>query len=122
MTSVSLNEAFAAIDDDRPTLILAYTIKGYGLPIEGHPQNHSALLTAGQMRELAAHLGTDADQPWHRFPPDSAAGRLCAETARRLKRPAIAQQAPPECARKTSAARRPRWPPPRRRWAGPCST
>ena len=92
----SLNEAFAAIDDDRPTLILAYTIKGYGLPIEGHPQNHSALLTAGQMRELAAHLGTDADQPWHRFPPDSAAGRLCAETTQRLKRPAIPEQAPPD--------------------------
>jgi pyruvate dehydrogenase E1 component len=91
----SLNEAFAAIDDDRPTLILAYTIKGYGLPIEGHPQNHSALLTAGQMRELAAHLGTDADQPWHRFPPDSAAGQLCTETTQRLKRPAIQQQAPP---------------------------
>jgi pyruvate dehydrogenase E1 component len=92
----SLNEAYNAIDDDRPTLILAYTIKGYGLPIEGHPQNHSALLTAGQMRELAAHLGTDADQPWHRFPPDSAAGRLCAETTQRLKRPAIQQQAPPD--------------------------
>ncbi|MFZ0191095.1 MAG: pyruvate dehydrogenase [Streptosporangiaceae bacterium] len=92
----SLNEAFAAIDDDRPTLILAYTIKGYGLPVEGHPQNHSALLTAGQMRELAAHLGTDADQPWHRFPQDSAAGRLCAGTTGRLKRPAIKQQAPPD--------------------------
>ena len=91
----SLNEAFAAIDDDRPTLILAYTIKGYGLPIEGHPQNHSALLTAGQMRELAAHLGTDTDQPWHRFPPGSAA-RLCAETTQRLKRPAIPEQAPPD--------------------------
>lgn len=95
----SLNEAFAAIDDDRPTLILAYTIKGYGLPIEGHPQNHSALLTAGQMRELAAHLGTDADQPWHRFPQDSAAGRVCAQTTQRLKRPAIQQQDPPEIPR-----------------------
>ncbi|HEV2258522.1 MAG TPA: pyruvate dehydrogenase, partial [Streptosporangiaceae bacterium] len=95
----SLNEAFAAIDDDRPTLILAYTIKGYGLPIEGHPQNHSALLTAGQMRELAAHLGTDADQPWHRFPLDSAAGRVCAQTTQRLKRPAIQQQDPPEIPR-----------------------
>jgi len=92
----SLNEAYNAIDDDRPTLILAYTIKGYGLPIEGHPQNHSALLTVGQMRELAAHLGTDTDQPWHRFPLDSAAGRLCAQTTDRLKRPAIQQQAPPD--------------------------
>jgi pyruvate dehydrogenase E1 component len=92
----SLDEAYQAIDDGRPTLILAYTIKGYGLPVEGHPQNHSALLTAGQMRELAAHLGADADQPWHRFSQDSAAGRLCAETTQRLKRPAIQQQAPPD--------------------------
>jgi pyruvate dehydrogenase E1 component len=91
----SLNEAFAAIDDDRPTLILAYTIKGYGLPIEGHPQNHSALLTAEQMRELAVHLGTDADQPWHRFAPGSRAARLCAETARRLRRPPVPTHAPP---------------------------
>jgi pyruvate dehydrogenase E1 component len=48
------------------------------------------------MRELASHLGTDADQPWHRFPQDSAAGRLCAQTTQRLKRPAIQQQAPPD--------------------------
>ena len=92
----SLNEAFAAIDDDRPTLILAYTIKGYGLPVEGHPQNHSALLTAGQMRELAAHLGTDADQPWHRFPPGQRGRPAVRRDHRRLKRPAIQQQAPPD--------------------------
>jgi pyruvate dehydrogenase E1 component len=91
----SLDEAFAAIDDDRPTLILAYTIKGYGLPIEGHPQNHSALLTAEQIKELAAHLGADADQPWRRPAEDSPAARLAAETARRLKRPPITQHAPP---------------------------
>jgi pyruvate dehydrogenase E1 component len=92
----SLDEAYKAIDDDRPTLILAYTIKGYGLPIEGHPQNHSALLTAGQMREVAAHLGADAEQPWRRFAPGTAAARLCAETARKLTRPAIPSQTPPE--------------------------
>jgi len=92
----SLDEAYRAIDDDRPTLILAYTIKGYGLPIEGHPQNHSALLTAEQMRQLASQLGTDADHPWSRFAPDTAAGRLCAETSRRLRRPAVPAQAPPD--------------------------
>ncbi len=91
----SLNEAYAVIDDDRPTLILAYTIKGYGLPIEGHPQNHSALLTSEQMRALAAQLGADADQPWRRPADDSAAARLCAETAQRLKRPSVARHAPP---------------------------
>jgi pyruvate dehydrogenase E1 component len=92
----SLDDAYRAIEDDRPTLILAYTIKGYGLPIEGHPQNHSALLTVEQIKELAAHLGADADQPWRRPAPGSAAARLCAQTAERLKRPAIAQRKPPD--------------------------
>ncbi|SHN19209.1 hypothetical protein SAMN05443668_103555 [Cryptosporangium aurantiacum] len=45
----ALREAYARIDDDRPTVILAYTLKGYGLATEGHPQNHSALLTEGQL-------------------------------------------------------------------------
>ena len=92
----SLDQAYRAIEDGRPTLILAYTIKGWGLPIEGHPQNHSALLTAGQITELAAHLGFDAGQPWRRPAGDSAAARLCAQTARRLERPPSAQHAPPE--------------------------
>jgi pyruvate dehydrogenase E1 component len=92
----SLDDAYRAIEDDRPTLILAYTIKGYGLPVEGHPQNHSALLTVEQIKELAAHLGADADQPWRRPAPGGAAARLCAQTAERLKRPAIAPRKPPD--------------------------
>jgi pyruvate dehydrogenase E1 component len=91
----ALDGAYNAIEDDRPTLILAYTIKGYGLPVEGHPQNHSALLTAEQMRELSAHLGTDPDRPWRRFPPSSQAAQLCAQTAERLKRPTVTQHDPP---------------------------
>jgi pyruvate dehydrogenase E1 component len=91
----SLDEAYRAIDDSRPTIILAYTIKGYGLPVEGHPQNHSALLTEAQLGELAAQLGTDPGQPWRRPAADSAAGELCAQTARRLRRPAPPRQAPP---------------------------
>ncbi|HEX6523538.1 MAG TPA: pyruvate dehydrogenase [Streptosporangiaceae bacterium] len=83
----ALDQAYASIDDTRPTVIFAYTIKGYGLPTEGHPRNHSALLTTGQIRELAIRLGTDPDRPWDRFTADSDAGRLCAATARRLRRP-----------------------------------
>ena len=91
----SLDAAYEAIDDSRPTIILAYTIKGYGLAVEGHPQNHSALLTEAQLGELAAQLGTDPGQPWNRSAPDSAAGALSAEVARRLKRPPAPGQAPP---------------------------
>jgi pyruvate dehydrogenase E1 component len=91
----SLDDAYHAIDDSRPTIILAYTIKGYGLAVEGHPQNHSALLTEAQLAELAAQLGTDVSQPWHRPAPGSAAGVLCEQAARRLRRPPSPRQAPP---------------------------
>jgi pyruvate dehydrogenase E1 component len=83
---VSLSEAFAAIDDSRPTVIFAYTVKGYGLPTEGHPQNHSALLTEAQFRALGARLGTDPDRPWERFADDSAEAAACAAAAERLHR------------------------------------
>jgi pyruvate dehydrogenase E1 component len=92
----ALDAAFLAIADDRPTVIMAYTIKGYGLPVEGHPQNHSALLTEEQIAELAASLGTDPGQPWSRVAENSAAALVCEQTARRLRRPAIPGHAPPE--------------------------
>jgi len=92
----ALDAAYGAVADDRPTIILAYTIKGRGLALEGHPQNHSALLTPEQIAELAAQLGTDADQPWRRPAPDSAAGALCEQTAGRLRRPPVPSHAPPE--------------------------
>ncbi len=83
---VALDRAFAAIDDSRPTVIFAYTVKGHGLPSAGHPQNHSALMTAAQMNELASQVGMDLDQPWQRFDQDSAEGQLCQLTSRRLAR------------------------------------
>ena len=92
----SLDEAYGAIDDSRPTIILAYTIKGYGLAVEGHPQNHSALLTEAQLGELAAQLGTDPGRPWQRSAGSgSVAGELCEQTARRLRRPLLPPHAPP---------------------------
>jgi pyruvate dehydrogenase E1 component len=88
------DDAFGAIDDSRPTVIFAYTIKGYGLATKGHPQNHSALLTENQMRELAARLGTDLDDPWRPLPPDSGAAQLCARAAHQLSRPAPITESP----------------------------
>ncbi|HEX2299111.1 MAG TPA: pyruvate dehydrogenase [Pseudonocardiaceae bacterium] len=90
-----LDRAYESVDDNRPTVIFAYTVKGYGLPTQGHPQNHSSLLTAEQMAELADRLGTDPEDPWASFPADSDAGRLCAEAARRLRRPEYPAGQPP---------------------------
>ncbi len=91
----ALREAYAQIDDTRPTVIIAYTIKGYGLPTQGHPQNHSSLLTAEQYAQLAAGLGMDVERPWARFADDTAAGRLCRAAADRLRRETPATVAPP---------------------------
>jgi pyruvate dehydrogenase E1 component len=82
----ALDRAFGEIDDTRPTVIFAYTIKGYGLPTQGHPQNHSALLTVDQIAELAGTLGADAEDPWRPLAPGSRAAEICAEAGRRLHR------------------------------------
>ncbi|KLO31353.1 pyruvate dehydrogenase [Mycolicibacter heraklionensis] len=91
----ALRAAYAQIDDTRPTVIIAYTIKGYGLPTEGHPQNHSSLLTVEQFGELAASLGMNPERPWQRFGPDTPAGRLCAAAAARMHRDDLAPIPPP---------------------------
>ncbi len=81
---------------DRPTVIFAYTIKAWRLQTQGHPGNHSALLTVDQWRELAGELGADPDDPWQGFDPDSAPGRLCATAAQRLHRTEVVPRPPPE--------------------------
>ncbi|MGY1683630.1 transketolase-like TK C-terminal-containing protein [Geodermatophilus sp. SYSU D01176] len=90
----ALAAAFAQIDDSRPTVVLAYTVKGYGLATEGHPQNHSALLNEAQLAELAARVGADPGDPWAPFPAGSAAAELCTRTAQRLRRPDVPSPAP----------------------------
>jgi pyruvate dehydrogenase E1 component len=71
----------------RPTVLFAYTIKGYRLPIAGRPLNHSALLTAEQVGDLRAQLGLTVEAEWDRFAPETPEGRLCTETRERLDRP-----------------------------------
>lgn len=85
----ALIEAYRQIDDTRPTVIIAYTIKGYGLPTEGHPQNHSSLLSVEEFQRFAERLGRDADQPWGRFEELPNLAQFCAATAERLRREPI---------------------------------
>ena len=49
----AVREAFhAATDDETPVCFIAYTIKGHGLPFEGHKDNHSRLTTPAQIEAL----------------------------------------------------------------------
>ncbi|MCH1865333.1 pyruvate dehydrogenase [Nocardioides sp. CFH 31398] len=81
-----LVDTFGSIDTTRPTVVFAYTVKGRGLPTEGHPNNHSALLTEAQMRALADACGTSLEDPWAGFADDSAPGALCARRRTALAR------------------------------------
>jgi len=91
----TLGEVLGSIDDTRPTVVFAYTIKGYGLATEGHPQNHSSMLNAAQLSELATRVGVAIDAPWGRFEPGTAASDLCDRVAERLRRgPIEARPAP----------------------------
>lgn len=63
----SLMEAFDSADDDRPTLFIAYTVKGYGLPLAGHKDNHSGMMNPAQIEQLRESLGIEAGQEWEPF-------------------------------------------------------
>ncbi len=84
----ALVDAYRQADAERgrPSVVFAYTIKGWMLPTEGHPANHSALLNDEQYARLAETLGASPDDPWAGF-GDGAEADLCAATARRLERP-----------------------------------
>jgi pyruvate dehydrogenase E1 component len=62
-----LLDAFAAVDHDRPTCFIAYTIKGYGLPLQGHKDNHAGLMTLAQMDTFRKAMNVRAGHEWDRF-------------------------------------------------------
>jgi pyruvate dehydrogenase E1 component len=54
-----------------PLMILAYTTKGWGLPIAGHLENHAALLTDEQLAALQTAHDVAAGAEWDNFPAGS---------------------------------------------------
>jgi pyruvate dehydrogenase E1 component len=74
----TLLEAWAkAAQDDRPKLFIAYTVKGYRLPFQGHKDNHSGLMTPAQIEALRDELGVKAGEEW-----DALSGLAADERAR----------------------------------------
>ena len=63
----SLVDAFAKAGHERPVCFIAYTIKGMGLPLQGHKDNHAGLMTAGQMEAWREAQGVRAGHEWDRF-------------------------------------------------------
>ena len=63
----ALCEGFSAIDHDRPTCFICYTIKGFGLPLAGHKDNHAGLMTPPQVESLRASMNVRPGYEWDRF-------------------------------------------------------
>jgi pyruvate dehydrogenase E1 component len=63
----SMCEAFEAIDHDRPVCFIAYTIKGVGLPFQGHKDNHAGLMTPTQMEKWRAAQNIRPGHEWGKF-------------------------------------------------------
>jgi pyruvate dehydrogenase E1 component len=63
----AITEAFDAIDHDRPVCFIAYTIKGFGLPLAGHKDNHAGLMTPSQMETFRAAMNIRPGEEWSRF-------------------------------------------------------
>ena len=62
-----LLETFRSIDSDQPHCFICYTVKGYGLPFQGHKDNHSGLMNPTQMEELRKLMGVPEGKEWDKF-------------------------------------------------------
>ncbi|MFI6262389.1 transketolase-like TK C-terminal-containing protein [Micromonospora sp. NPDC051006] len=84
----ALLDAYTQCDavTDRPSVVFAYTVKGWGLPIAGNPRNHSALLTSEQVEALRAAHGLTPETEWDRLDPASEAGIRAGERREALAR------------------------------------
>ncbi len=60
-------EAFDDAPTNQPVCFIAYTIKGYGLPFQGHKDNHSGLMTKAQLNDLRAREGINQGEEWDKF-------------------------------------------------------
>jgi pyruvate dehydrogenase E1 component len=63
----SILEAFQSIDHDRPVCFLCYTVKGFGLPLAGHKDNHAGLMNEAQMAQLRALMHIGEGREWDKF-------------------------------------------------------
>src|ERR1700744_2428681 len=63
----SMLEAFEKIDHDRPVCFIAYTVKGVGLPFQGHKDNHAGLMTVAQMEKWRAAQNIRPGHEWDKF-------------------------------------------------------
>jgi len=63
----SLLEQFEAAGSDRPTVFIAYTVKGWGTPLAGHKDNHAGQMTSAQIDSLRQSMQVREGHEWDKF-------------------------------------------------------
>mgnify|MGYP006173064471 CR=1 FL=1 len=63
----TLTQAFDAATGDQPTLFIAYTVKGWRLPFQGHKDNHSGLMTKDQMEGFRTSNHIRDGHEWDKY-------------------------------------------------------
>jgi len=63
----ALLEAFHGADPEKPTCFICYTVKGFGLPMAGHKDNHAGLMTPAQMETFRAKMKVRPGHEWDKF-------------------------------------------------------
>ncbi|RIX29191.1 transketolase [Sphingomonas edaphi] len=75
----TLVEAFDAAQDDVPTLFIAWTVKGFGLPFAGHKDNHAGLMNPTQAHALRDSMGIAEGEEWEPLAGVGGNARAAAE-------------------------------------------
>ncbi|MEZ5758190.1 MAG: hypothetical protein R3D86_08215 [Emcibacteraceae bacterium] len=63
----TLTEAFSQAESDQPQCFIAYTVKGHGLPLAGHKDNHAGLMSVGQMAQFQKDQKVPQGAEWDKF-------------------------------------------------------
>ncbi len=63
----SLLQQFEGQTTDKPTVFIAYTVKGWGTPLAGHKDNHAGQMTGAQIDSLRAAMRVREGHEWERF-------------------------------------------------------
>ncbi len=95
----SVLEALHGADAQKPTCFICYTVKGFGLPMAGHKDNHAGLMTPAQMEVFRQKMGVRPGHEWDAFEGLSLPAEqlrkfldrvpFAADKARRLTAPTI---------------------------------
>jgi pyruvate dehydrogenase E1 component len=63
----SVLDAMHGAHPEKPTCFICYTVKGFGMPMAGHKDNHAGLMTPAQMEVFQKAMGVRPGHEWDKL-------------------------------------------------------